>query len=198
MKIKVQNGDITKIKSDAIITAINSGGAWFGGIDNAIRRSRGAIFHDQARRMMPLKDGDTIIAKDLSSTSFSNVVFVVDDLEQPLQNVIYTGLKAAMNAGFKTITLPTIRMGVMLGVVEKSMSEAVDEMVTGVSRHIKQFGNVFDEITFVTYNEPAINKLLEKQLNKIWKYFSKCKKIGIKQSMPIYFYFQKLLKKTVV
>jgi O-acetyl-ADP-ribose deacetylase (regulator of RNase III) len=39
--LSVISGDIAQVKSDAIITAINSGGAWFGGIDRVINNVAG-------------------------------------------------------------------------------------------------------------------------------------------------------------
>ena len=55
--VNVVDGDITQIKADALITAINSGGMWFGGLDGAIQRSSGSMFHGQAQAAMPLTDG---------------------------------------------------------------------------------------------------------------------------------------------
>ncbi|MBI2062436.1 MAG: hypothetical protein HYT64_01985 [Candidatus Yanofskybacteria bacterium] len=80
---------------------------------------------------MPLLDGQTVVAFRKGRAhdgAFVNVVFVVDDLKRPLHQVIYDGLRAASDAGFKSVSLPPVRMGVMLGVVEKSVNEAVAEM----------------------------------------------------------------------
>ena len=43
------------------------------------------------------------------------------------------GLVEASKAGFKTVTIPGIRLGVMLGVVEKTLEEAYAELEKGVT-----------------------------------------------------------------
>ena len=168
-KVKVISGDITRVSVDALITAINSGGMWFGGIDGVINRVAGNLFHSQAAAKMPLRDGQTVVACNSGRAhdgAFKNVVFVVDDLKQPLRTIIYNGLIAASSASFKTVSLPTIRIGVMLGVVEKSASEAVSEMAKGVSTFLAEHHNTpLEQITFVVYRDPDTHHLLESALN---------------------------------
>jgi len=79
----VVQGDISRIESDALITAINSGGMWFGGIDGVIQRSANNMFHSQATSQMPLEDCQSVVAMQNSTHNgaFKNVVFVVDDKE---------------------------------------------------------------------------------------------------------------------
>jgi O-acetyl-ADP-ribose deacetylase (regulator of RNase III) len=116
---------------------------WFGGIDGVIQRSCGGnIFHSQAEAAMPLKHGDTVVANSLDlprKNTFQNVIFVVDDLQGPLHQIIYNGLVAATKAGFTSVTLPMIRMGVMIGVVEKSSQEATREMAKGVKKFMAEY-----------------------------------------------------------
>ena len=117
---------------------------------------------------MPLHDGQTIVALKqgrVHGGAFVNVVFVVDDLQRPLHEIVYNGLKAASDAGFKSVSLPTIRMGVMLGVVEKSTEEAVEEMAKGVTKFIAENVNTsLKNITFVVHNDKMIQSLLETAL----------------------------------
>jgi len=163
-KVTVVSGDISKVKADALITAINSGGMWFGGIDGVINRVAGDFFHSQAGNRMPLSDGQTVVAYGTLSNrgAFTNVVFVVDDLERPLHEIVYKGLKAASVAGFATVTLPTVRMGVMLGVVEKSAEQAVQEMAKGVKTFLDDYPTTsIKSITFVVYGEQKTQSLLE-------------------------------------
>jgi O-acetyl-ADP-ribose deacetylase (regulator of RNase III) len=154
----VISGDISRVNSDALVTAINSSGAWFGGIDRVIQRVAGNHFHDQADALMPLSDGQTILASGNGTSQFQNVIFVVDDLQQPLGNIVFLGLQAAQTAGFKSVTIPTIRMGVMTGVVEKTKQEAVDRMADGIERFVLQGGQL--DITFVVYSDKEVQALL--------------------------------------
>ena len=166
MKIDVKSGDITQTPSDAVITAINSGGMWFGGIDGAIKRVAGNIFHAQVAKALPLKHGSIVIAKAGGKPHqgrFSSVVFVIDDLESPLSDVVRNGLTAAAKAGFKSVTLPTIRMGVMLGTVEKTPEQTIQEMVRGVKLFTEKGGTV-NQITFVVYNDPVTQEILQQKL----------------------------------
>ena len=163
MEYIIQSGDIAKVEADALITAINSGGLWFGGIDRVIQGVAGNLFHNQAKKANPLTDGKAIIAMRGNTAhrgAFTNVVFVVDDLQQPLRNIIYAGLRAASNSGFKTVTLPAIRMGVMLGVVEHSKQEAVDEMIAGIKKFQQERSDGLKRITLVVYGDTETEKLL--------------------------------------
>ena len=93
--IYVSQGDITRAPADAIITAVNSGGMWFGGIDGAIQNVAGNHYHTQASEEMPLNNLQTIITKGDRRNhhgEFDNVIFVVDDLQSPLDEVVYNGL----------------------------------------------------------------------------------------------------------
>ena len=170
VSVSVVSGDIARVNVDALITAINSGGMWFGGIDRVINRVAGDFFHSQAMAAMPLHDGQTIVALKQGRAhggAFVNVVFVVDDLWRPLYEVVYNGLKAASDAGFKSVSLPTIRMGVMLGVVEKSTVEAVEEMAKGVTKFLAENTNTsLKSIIFVVYNDKMIQFVLETALEQ--------------------------------
>lgn len=160
MKVNVTAGDISQVSTGGLVTAINSTGMWNGGIDRVIRRVAGDHFHRIAGANMPLQDGTGLVARGSGKTQFANVVFVVDDLKQPLQEIVYSGLKAASDGGLRTVTLPTIRMGVMLGVVERSRDEALNEMIAGVNKFRSKNEDGLDEITFVVYgDEDAVTHL---------------------------------------
>ena len=136
-RVRVLSGDIRTEPSDALITAVNSEKMWFGGIDGAIRSVAGDLFHSQAAQH-ELSDLITVVASggNGSRGAFKNVVFVVDDLRSPLRKVVKAGLEAANNAGFTAVTIPGIRLGVMLGVVEKSIEEAFAEIEAGLNEFI--------------------------------------------------------------
>ena len=166
-KVFVESGDIAQIQADVLITAINSQGIWSGGIDNVIYQVAGNFFHSYALKKMPLKDGQTILALGKGykhSGLFSNVIFVVDDLKKPLHEIIYAGLKTCSDAGFKTVLIPTIRMGVMLGVVEKNKHSTITRLHQGVWNFFAMNkDHNLEKITFVVYNDTD-TELLLKQL----------------------------------
>jgi O-acetyl-ADP-ribose deacetylase (regulator of RNase III) len=165
MKVHIASGDIARVPSDALITAINSGGMCEGGIDGVIQRAAGNSFHKQAQAVMPLEHGQTIVAEGNGTNrgAFKNVVFVVDDLGGPLSQIVYLGLKAASEAGYKNVTLSTIRLGLMLGVVEKTLEEAVDEFIKGIEVADQQ-GHDLQSISIVVHGYDDVAALLKRRL----------------------------------
>lgn len=158
LTINLVEGDIAAIKADALLTAINSGGAWFGGIDGVIQRAAGQMFHNQASRALPLKHSNTVVAKKQGAHrgQFEDVVFVIDDLEGPLNAIIISALTAASKAGYKKISLPAIRTGVMLGAVEKNTEETAYQTVIGFETFAATHTGSLTEATLVVYNQPDI------------------------------------------
>lgn len=152
--LDVVSGDITTRRADAIITAINSGGMWFGGVDNAIQRVSGSLFHAQAANQ-ELHDGDVVVATGgpAGEGQFANVVFIIDDLVQPLADLVYTALMEADKAGVKTVNLPTLRTGVMAGVVEPTVGLALEALAQGILRFTPRATSITD-ITIVVYGDP--------------------------------------------
>jgi O-acetyl-ADP-ribose deacetylase (regulator of RNase III) len=170
--VYVSQGDITQFPADAIVTSINSDGLWYGGIDGAIQRVAGNQYHNQASAQMPLHNLQTVIARGNRKThkgQFDNVIFVIDDSKSPLQKVVYTGLETANNKGYRSILLPTIRMGVALGTVEKTPEEAIQRMGKGVEDFVKAHSTKIGlrEVRFVVYNDPSIAKKLSDGLSKL-------------------------------
>jgi len=167
METIVISGDISRVEADALITAINSSGMWFGGIDGVIQRSAGSRFHLQAAAAMPLEHGQTVLAHgNDSQLPFKNVIFVIDDLRGPLNEIIYNGLKAASEAHYASVTIPTIRMGVMLGVVEKNVNEALSQMAMAIKRFTNDHPQTsISTATFVVYNDENLRAALERTLN---------------------------------
>lgn len=166
--VSVVQGDIAEVRAQALITAINSSGMWFGGIDGVIQRCAGSQYHDQAGAAMPLEDGQTVVVKQKwqHKGRFFDVVFVVDDLVQPLRNIVAAGLRTADARGYESVMLPTIRMGVMRGAVEKTIEETVGQMVKGIGSVLDEATNL-QSITIVVYNDAKTQKLLEKTVAKL-------------------------------
>lgn len=167
----VISGDITQVPSDAILTAINSEGLWFGGVDSAIQRVAGNQYHGQAAQAMPLSDGYVVIAKGNAANhrgKFNDVVFVVDDLVQSLDKIVYAGLERAHNEGYRRLAIPAIRMGVMAGVVEKTPEQTVEMLGKGILKFMESFGfntNLRD-LVFVVYRDENTLRFLNSGLKQ--------------------------------
>jgi O-acetyl-ADP-ribose deacetylase (regulator of RNase III) len=165
--------DITQIRTDAIMTAINSGGMWFGGIDGAIERVAGNFYHRQAAKAAPLNHLQTIIAKgsrgSTNTGEFNDVLFVVDDLETSVDKVVYAGLTAATNEGYNSILLPAIRLGIMRGAVEKTPEQTVKVMMKGLNQFFKEYGTItkLEDIAFVIYRDAKVAQTISEGLKSL-------------------------------
>jgi O-acetyl-ADP-ribose deacetylase (regulator of RNase III) len=73
-------------------------------------------------------------------------------------------LKAADEAGIKSVSLPAMRTGVMMGVVEKTAQATVDEMAAGVRAFAEAGPKSIKNIKFGVYNNPDIEERLFKAL----------------------------------
>jgi O-acetyl-ADP-ribose deacetylase (regulator of RNase III) len=157
-------GDITKVETDAIITLISPQGS--GSVDRAIRNVAGNQYHYQAWKVFEstgLQNGQVIVAKKIRTHAgrFENVIFVVDDLTSPLNELLYKGLIAAKEQGYNHVAIPLMRTGTKMGKVEKSVMEVIHQ----INIACKKFkGKSKMTITIVCYENDFIewNLLLEK------------------------------------
>lgn len=159
--VNVVNDDITQVKADALITAINSSGMWFGGLDGAIQRSSGPMFHAQAQAAMPLSDGRIVYApvQGPHNGAFDAVLFIIDDLRQPLYDLVTLALEAAVRHEVASVSIPTIRTGVMAGVYE-SRRKALTDLVTAIYDFVEKNPHRLDEINIVVYSNEGDRMLL--------------------------------------
>ncbi len=77
------------------------------------------------------------------------------------QKVIFRGLQAADQAGYRKVSLPTIRMGVMLGMVERSAEEAARETAAGMQMFLDSSPKNVRELFFVVYNDATTKRALQ-------------------------------------
>lgn len=167
-KVNVVDGDITQIKTDALITAINSGGLWWGGIDGAIQRVSGNMFHKQASAQMPLHDGQVVFAPAtlLHNGRFDNVIFVVDELQRSVDQLVRAALDEAEARSLTTVNIPTLRTGVMAGAYE-THGEALGGLVLAIDEFVRTNPSHVQQINVVVYNNNADKNLLAGMLNDL-------------------------------
>ena len=167
LSVTVQGGDISSVRADALVTAVNSSGMWFGGIDGVIRRTAGNMFHGQLAHK-PLGDGEAIYAPAPSGHDggFRDVVFVVDDLRQPLRKVVLAGLSCAEQEKLSLISLPALRTGVMAVKYEKTIEEALDETVEAIRIFEDMQPSYVRRIQLVVFQNQEIEEYLAKKLSE--------------------------------
>lgn len=158
----VLRGDITYIPCNALITGINSSGYWYGGIDKAIQRKAGSYFHDQMANFRPWTNLKAVTVFSNYFFSFKSVIFVIDDLETPLREVVFSGLKEANRNKFETVNIPVMRSGVVFGIVEKTKQEVADQIQKGLEDFYGTIHNPFvKQVNLVVYNDEEMATLLE-------------------------------------
>nr|WP_294790331.1 O-acetyl-ADP-ribose deacetylase [uncultured Mucilaginibacter sp.] len=123
-KIELIQGDITKIKADAIVNAANTSLLGGGGVDGAIHRAGGkAILEDCYKireRQGGCKTGEAVITTG-GNLPAKYVIHTVGPVwsksstqkaEQLLTNAYRNSLKVAIDNGVETIAFPNISTGV--------------------------------------------------------------------------------------
>lgn len=163
MKINVVSGDITQVNCDAIVTLINPFGAWNGGVDRAIMKTAGRLYHQQVSQY--LQDGESVVAKGQMAQhngKFNNVIFVIDTLESPTSLLVAIALSKAKDLGYKHLAIPVFRTGVMLG--EYPNEPDVESTVKEIVRGIRAFAYDGLTISIVVYHDPDLEKLVRRSI----------------------------------
>lgn len=166
----VIEGDATQVPCDALVTCINSEKVWFGGLDGAIQRAAGGIFHAVPARM-DLQDGMMIWAgAPMSSVTrpFNAVLFIVDDLHQPIRDLVESAIATAVHHGARHIVIPGLRTGVMLDIAPEGSEEAIVNGIVGGARDFEERRPDTDlKITFATFRAPHLTRLFEAATGKV-------------------------------
>ncbi|GHO69368.1 hypothetical protein KSC_082600 [Ktedonobacter sp. SOSP1-52] len=157
--VTILPGDITVVPADALITLINSGGIWGGGVDRAIMQKAGQQFHQIAAQHMPnpIRQGDVIFAdgsRIQHSGAFRNVIFVIDDLQLSLEDLVKEALEVAFVRGLQNVSLPLMRTGLMAGMVEKTPEEVAYQMSEAIKEVAATHPSQTMEIKIVIYVDP--------------------------------------------
>ena len=122
-QLQVLQGDITKIKVDAIVNAANSSLMGGGGVDGAIHRAGGPAILEECRKIVAkqggCKTGDAVIttAGNLPAKFVIHTVGPVwhggkSGEAEKLANCYKNSLQLAVENGCKTIAFPNISTGI--------------------------------------------------------------------------------------
>ena len=166
-QVRVRLGDITQVPSQGLVTAINSEGMWGGGVDRAIQAVAGGQFHRLAQVLLGKPDLSTLVALSQRphAGAFANVVFVIDDLRLPLFDVLLAALRAADRAGLRAVTVPAMRMGVMM-----QLGGPPEQKIADMARAARVFqaeARTVTSLDFVIYGDPVTSQALQEELRKI-------------------------------
>lgn len=168
MKIELAKGDITKIKTDAIVNAANSSLLGGGGVDGAIHRAGGSEILEECRqirnRQGKCKTGEAVVttAGNLPAKYVIHTVGPIwnndeEKCSQLLANCYKNSLKLAESLGVKTISFPNISTGVYRFPKDLAAKIAIQE--------VKNFDyKIIEKVIFVCFddeNEEIYKKLLD-------------------------------------
>jgi O-acetyl-ADP-ribose deacetylase (regulator of RNase III) len=155
MAIQVKQGDITKIKCDAVVNPANSQGFMGGGAAGALKRAGGDIIEQQAVQQAPIPVG-TAIATSAGNLPCKYVIHA-PTMEQPAMRIIVdnvekatrAALKLARDLGIQSIAIP----GMGTGVGGVSEADAAKVMIKAV----EEFEHDFIDIILLDRNQTMIN-----------------------------------------
>lgn len=158
-KIELLQGDITKLKVDAIVNAANSSLMGGGGVDGAIHRAGGPAILDECRMIVAklggCKTGEAVITTG-GRLPAKFVIHTVGPVwkggkknEQELLAACYqNSLKLAIEHKLSSIAFPNISTGIY-GYPKK---EAAEVAIAAVSVFLQQH-NVISKVYFVCFDE---------------------------------------------
>lgn len=119
VKLNIVQGDITKIKVDAVVNAANNTLLGGGGVDGAIHRAGGPTILEQCKKIGGCPTGEARITTAGNMPS-KYVIHTVGPVykdgrkgeEKLLYNAYYNSLKLAKEYNLKTVAFPAISTGV--------------------------------------------------------------------------------------
>ena len=157
-RIQVIKGDITKIKTDAIVNAANSSLIGGGGVDGAIHRAAGPEILEECKKIVArqggCKTGEAVItgAGNLPAKYVIHTVGPIwnggnNDERIKLSNCYLNSLLIAVEHNLKTIAFPNISTGVY-GFPKK---EAAEISVSSIEKFI--LNSAIEEVVIVCFDE---------------------------------------------
>ena len=169
-RIKIIQGDITKLKVDAIVNAANSSLMGGGGVDGAIHRAGGPAILEECRQIIawqgPCETGDAVITTggNLPTRFVIHTVGPVwqggaSNEPQLLENAYLNSLALAVENDLETIAFPNISTGVY-GFPKQKAAEIAIRAVTGFLAQNDQIRKVY----FVCFDQENY-ELYQRRLN---------------------------------
>ena len=157
-KIRIIQGDITKLKVDAIVNAANNSLLGGGGVDGAIHRAAGPELLNETRKIGGCPTGEARVSKGYKLPA-SWVIHTVGPIwrggsqneERLLAQCYQNSLRAAVESGAKTVAFPAISTGVYGFPLKRATEIALKEVLAFLENEDSP-----DQITFVCFGDEAL------------------------------------------
>lgn len=167
-KIKLIKGDITKIKSEAIVNAANKTLLGGGGVDGAIHKVAGPKLSEECKRLGGCKTGEAKITKGYNLPA-KYVVHTVGPIwkggkegeKTKLASCYQNSLALAVKNKIKSIAFPSLSTGAYGFPIEKAAPIALRE-----TKKFLQGNDSIEEIIFVLFSDKDF-KIYKDFYNKI-------------------------------
>jgi O-acetyl-ADP-ribose deacetylase (regulator of RNase III) len=154
-RMEVLQGDITKLKVDAIVNAANTSLLGGGGVDGAIHRAAGPELLEYNKKLGGCPTGEAKISPgfNLPAKYIIHTVGPVWDgrknsEDELLANCYRNSLKLAVENGVKRIAFPAISTGVYRFPLERAAKIAVSE----VSCFLNQ-NEIIEKVIFICFDD---------------------------------------------
>ena len=168
--IKLIQGDLTKIKVDAIVNAANTSLLGGGGVDGAIHRAGGRVILEECMKIRDKKGGCKVGEAVITSAGDLPAKFVIHTVgpvwkggnkgeDQLLKNAYTNSLKLASANRIEPIAFPNISTGVYHFPKDK----AAEIAISTVTEYLKS-ENTIKEVIFVCFDKENFD-IYEKLIN---------------------------------
>jgi O-acetyl-ADP-ribose deacetylase (regulator of RNase III) len=156
-RVRIQKGDITKQKVDAIVNAANQSLLGGGGVDGAIHRAAGPQLLEETRKIGGCPTGEARVSKGYRLPA-KWVIHTVGPVwagghknEEKLLAACYANsLKAAVSVGAKTMAFPSISTGAYRFPLVRATEIAMEE-----TKKFLHADKSLTRVVFVCFGEDA-------------------------------------------
>ena len=158
-KIKILQGDITKIPVDAIVNAANTSLLGGGGVDGAIHRAGGSAILEECTKIRDRQGGCETGSAVITTAGKLPARFVIHAVgpiwrgggfeeEKQLSSAYSNSLRLAVQNQVRRISFPNISTGVY----HFPKNAAANIAITAVNEFLNLDPEKFDELIFVCYD----------------------------------------------
>jgi len=158
-KIKIVQGDITKLEVDAIVNAANNSLLGGGGVDGAIHRAAGPDLLEETRKIGGCPTGEARVSEgyNLPARWVIHTVGPVwkggrQNEEKLLADCYRNSFQAAVEKGAETVAFPAISTGIYGFPLKKATEIAMRE-----TKRFLEENERLDQIIFVCFSEEALS-----------------------------------------